>query len=490
MKKYILIFTITIFCSCEKFLDVQPDNSVYESELFLDRSGFETALANVYVGLTSTSLYGRELKYGIEETLVGYYEPLITSHYYYQASNYNYSHPDAQNIINPIWSKSYNLINQCNIILKNIENIADDPYYNIIKGEALGLRALLHFKILKLFGPVISQEGLSAQAIPYFLESTYESVKFSNAQTVINYLLADLEAAEVNLQNDPIITNSRTTNLNTNPFEPYNSLIDTRGERMNIYAVKGLKAMVYQWEGDNSNAGAVAQELITEISNGNSFRLANESDFSVSLFLDRRMSNENLFGLYMNNLGNTVTLILPSATTSVSGTSTIYLHPNYNLYLYPTLYNNSVHGSTNDYRILYWFYFSTKDRLIKYETSGLIGNTPDASYLFEFKIVGLHDIYMIAAESLADSNITLSLQYLNDVRKARGLSALSSTSLTSSLLKEYIFAEIRKENIGDGQLFETYKRQFRNIDRSPNVTASIGIFKFPIPPLELQYNPN
>lgn len=40
----------------------------------------------------------------------------------------------------------------------NREVITTPGYYEIMKGEALGLRAFLHFDLLRMFGPVFAME--------------------------------------------------------------------------------------------------------------------------------------------------------------------------------------------------------------------------------------------------------------------------------------------------------------------------------------------
>ncbi|MFR7812353.1 MAG: RagB/SusD family nutrient uptake outer membrane protein [Butyricimonas faecihominis] len=72
---------------------------------------------------------------------------------YYRIKNFEYD--KAETIINNIWSQAYTTIANLNNILENIENkenILHPTYYNIIKGEALGLRAFLHFELLRMFG--------------------------------------------------------------------------------------------------------------------------------------------------------------------------------------------------------------------------------------------------------------------------------------------------------------------------------------------------
>ncbi len=46
-----LLVCIGSISCCKDFLDVRPDNQVFEKDLFVDRSGFETALAGVYTTL-------------------------------------------------------------------------------------------------------------------------------------------------------------------------------------------------------------------------------------------------------------------------------------------------------------------------------------------------------------------------------------------------------------------------------------------------------
>lgn len=59
------------------------------------------------------------------------------------------------------WNRSYALLNNVNTILEHCEsdrNVLDDTYYHMIKGEALALRALLHFELFRIFGPSYSKD--------------------------------------------------------------------------------------------------------------------------------------------------------------------------------------------------------------------------------------------------------------------------------------------------------------------------------------------
>lgn len=495
MKKIILsVITILLFASCEKFLDVNPVNKAYEDDLLTDRSGFESVLAGAYLGMTTKAMFGKEMKYGFLETLGATYNNLGTTHYYYRGSRHEYGYPNPVKSIEDIWGVSYQIINQLNTIMKNIDAIKADPFHDIVRGETIGTRAFLHFQLLKLFGPVISQEGLNATAIPYVDKTGYKGVKFSTAGQVIDKLNAELAEAKKLLEGDPIRTTTRNANLNQYGYEKYNSLIDHRGARMNYYAIVAMQSMVAQWAGDSKTAATYAEELIQELeSRSNSIHLATSGELAQAI--ERRMPMESIFTLMNPELLNFNIEVNPLIENPSSSTTSPLLFPNYTLLL-NGLYNAADHGSLNDVRLVNWFALSSNSstvrKVVKYHFPQSYLYT-DLNYrkYFESKLIGLHQIYMIAAEEYAKSNPAKAMLYLNKVRAARGLTINLSfdASRTEGNIKNLIFEEMRKENISEGTMFAEYKRLFRAIPRSTPVAPSLAIFKLPIPADENLYNP-
>lgn len=496
MRKIILfIFSVLLLTSCEKFLDVTPEDKGYDNELLTDRSGFETVLAGVYKSLNSDTLYSLQMKYGFLETLVGSYNSLGSSHYYYRSYRHEYTYEEPKKIIEGIWTNLYKVINQTNIILKKVDNIKEDPYYNIVKGEAIGLRAFSHFQLLKLFGPVISQEGISAQSILYRDEVSTTASKFETAEQIRIKIERDLKESLALLENDPIRKNSRTANLNQFNYEKYNSLIDRRGNRMNYYAIKTMQSQLAQWFGDHNQAGKIAEEIIDELNVNKSIALAVPSALSRSTNI--RMPMENIFGLLDQNLQSKVSRYLPRLEDTRSSSSSPLLFPNYT-WLKNNLYTIAGHGSTNDFRYVNWFKLSANStstyKISKYiiPLEAKMSNDNELEY-FENKILSLHQVYMIAAESLIETNPQKAIDLLNIVRNARDIGVTSNIQYDAGMTKEtianYLFDEIRKENIGEGILFTEYKRLYKNIHRATPVVASLNVFKFPIPDDELLYNP-
>ena len=65
----VLGLTLLVLSACNDWLNVSPKEEVKVDENFEHESGFKEALAGCYMLLKSTSLYGRELTYGMADVL-------------------------------------------------------------------------------------------------------------------------------------------------------------------------------------------------------------------------------------------------------------------------------------------------------------------------------------------------------------------------------------------------------------------------------------
>jgi len=492
MKKrnYILLLAIgflVLATGCKKFLDIRPDNLVFEEDLFEARDGFESALADIYDRLGTSSLYGREMKFGLMDAMVGYWQIPVQQHTYTQATAMDFSQTNNRTRVDAMWSGLYNAINKTNHILKNIDRIKGDDYYDLVRGEALGLRAFLHLELLRLFGPVIKEEGLGERAIPYYKEVKNNPQPFKTAGEVLQLIEEDLVAAEKALENDPIRTYGRTGNGNGYGSIRYNSLLDRRGIRMNYLAVLGLKARKSMWEGNLEEAYNRAEFVINNL-NG-AVRLINASDVASSYQRINRFTPENLFGLYARKQRDLITAYLPDIA-NLNTTASSVLLPQYTWY-YNNYYNNSVHGSVNDYRLQNWFAQTSNSqyRFVKLEI-----NPDDTEFLHQFEIpmVALPEMYFIMAEAKAHTDPEAALEILNRFRLSRNLSTPipydEGVTTTQSVI-DYVFAEATKEYVGEGMMYLMYKRAFRPIVRpTGTVQPSLSNMRFPIPVDEDVYN--
>lgn len=165
MNKYklALLLIIPLLCctSCEEWLKVDSEDRIMEDALYSNENGFRTALNGIYIDLLNSSLYGQTLTTTTFDVLAQYYDtskPLNTHAYVLLA---NYDHQKMKDAVSNTWAKGYALIGNINTLLEHCEknrNVLSDKGYHIIKGEALALRAMLHFDLLRIFGPIYKYE--------------------------------------------------------------------------------------------------------------------------------------------------------------------------------------------------------------------------------------------------------------------------------------------------------------------------------------------
>lgn len=175
--------------SCSNWLDVEPKSEIKGDVLFETEQGFEDAITGVYILMTDTRLYGKEMSYGFIEAVAQQYEIDPLTNNYFDCTQYRYDMDAVLTRIDGIWSAAYNAIANVNNILKNLEtsSCVTPPVYARIKGECLGLRAFLHFDLLRLFGWGDLKERpeiLSRLSIPYVTDYNKEITKQSTVKDV------------------------------------------------------------------------------------------------------------------------------------------------------------------------------------------------------------------------------------------------------------------------------------------------------------------
>lgn len=140
--------------SCKKFLDQTSPNDVAQENMFQDGNSLESARIGMYNTLQNVYYYG------------GYF-PLMVDAYSDNGATGGYDSPDvnelgdktltAANIyVQNTWVAIYNTIYTANQILAHVDVIDDptlsDEVRKDIKGEALAIRAMAHFDLLRMFG--------------------------------------------------------------------------------------------------------------------------------------------------------------------------------------------------------------------------------------------------------------------------------------------------------------------------------------------------
>ena len=450
--------------SCNEWLDVQPHSQVEDTELFTTESGYKEALAGVYSSMVTSATYSKEMTFGFIGVL-GQEWDYYSSAQYEAAATYDYEASIPTNFINGIWRTNYSGIANVNNLLAHIDDnvsLFSADNYNVIKGEALALRAMLHFDLLRCFG-VSFAVNPEMPAIPYSTALDYHVFPQLKVREVADRILADLHVADSLLgESDPIATGRVITELDDNGY------LINRQVHLNYYAVKGLQARVYMWCGQYAEALAAAEEVI----GSEAFSWSTVDNMSRGY--DRCMADEHLFAL------NNLTLTADVADVYFDEGSATSFAVNRERLL--TYYENA----TQDYRYTFQFKAGTgttfDNRYItKYDPSA----SSDSYYNYKMPLMRLPEMYLIKSEAEYRTEMTdAALATLNQLRANRNLPALQELpkDFNTELVNEY-----RREFLGEGQLFFLYKRlnhpviAFSDVD--PVATRS---YTFPLPLSETQ----
>lgn len=119
-KKNILcsLLTLLLMSSCN-WLEVSPSNEVNADDMYSNGDGYRNALNGLYLQLSGSTLYGKNMSWGFIEVLGQQYltEKMKATEVYAKAASYKYDDTDVKSIISGLWTESYNAIAGCNNLL-------------------------------------------------------------------------------------------------------------------------------------------------------------------------------------------------------------------------------------------------------------------------------------------------------------------------------------------------------------------------------------
>jgi hypothetical protein len=496
MKKYIFFILplLIIASSCKKFLDVQPESDVTKEQLFSTEEGFKEALNGVYTKCAGGDLYGGNLSFSNLDIMAQNYS--FSDINYQKIASFKYKENILKDKNSSIWSNAYNAIGNCNEILEVIDKqkgVFSANNYAIIKGEALALRAYLHFDLLRMFASSY-KNNLEGRGIPYVTTVKIKSTPFSSVKVTGEKIIADLLEAKALLQGvDPIVSSAYVIGYpnkiypdnftGTKQTENTSSLLflQNRRHRMNYFAVCAELARVYLYTGDNASSLTNANSVIA----ANKFPWTEKEDAfnNNSQQRDKIFYKELIFTWYVPNANDMLVSLFTNTNVASYQPTPLQLD---------NIYEKSTIGA-EDWRYRQWFLTATdvtpnRSYLVKYTTNStpLINLHPLVA-----PALRLSEMYYIAAEATFDTDPVKAVALLNTMRTHRGIIDLLPNTLGKTAFITELVKESRKEFYGESQIFFMYKRL--NLDivaaNGQYYPASDNIFVFPVPDDELTYNP-
>ena len=474
MKKniFLLIVSAVLASGCNKWLDVKPKTQVEESQLLSSESGFEDAMYGVYSTMANGSLYGDKLTMSFVDVLAQRYSVQnIPGHDYYQASLYNYQDAGVKSITANIWDSAYFAIANLNNIINHIDakkGVFQTGNYSLVKGEAFGLRAFLHFDLLRLFGPSYLSNP-AKPSIPYVKTVSGGVTPLSTVSGVLDSVIADLTIADNLLSGykNVVVTNGATQLLE-------NDWLNNRQYHFNYWAAEALLARVYLYKGDKANALLHATNVI----NSGMFKFITSS--AITNYRDRTYTPEQIFSLSKFNMLYQVSQYFQAAGVAGSnlGTNTHLTNTYGNGGIVDKVFETSSGGAT-DFR--YAFGWGLSNNI--YFPSKFWQDAYVSTYNNLVPVIRLTEMYYIAAECADPATAT---GYLNTVRENRGLKDLVTLPDAATAQNE-IFKEYQKEFYCEGQLFYYYKRLNVTQILYTQTPGSDKVYVLPLPDAETQY---
>jgi hypothetical protein len=430
--------------SCVKLNQISP-TAVQAQQLFKDSTGLSSALTGLYSTLEVQDYYGANYPMmcdlNSDNGAAGGYNN--TSLDEFGAFNVTSSNIFTQNTYVAI----YKTITTANAIIAGESTVkgASLQFLNTVKGQALTLRAMGHFDLLRAFG--YHWDLTSPYGIPVVttVQTSSDVVPRSTVAVTYTSIIADLQQAAGLLK----------TNTSRNP------------NYVNPAIVNALLARVYLYEKDYTNAAKYATLVI----NDGAFSLLDKNNF-MSIYTSKN-SKESVFELPFNQQNQSEYNATTYARPDAASTEVLFLL-NSDLQTFfqnrPADLRYNLVDTTNPNGYL---------RTLKYSSD--IKQKDNPAY-----VIRIAEMYMIRAEA---SGRTQGLADVNMIRTNRGLAALTSGDVPDdATYAKAVADEDRAEfNFEGHRYFDLARtRQVVNI-LSPltSLTVTIANSCFPIPLREI-----
>lgn len=383
-----------LFClaACESFIEVDlPQSQLTGLSVYEDAATATAALSNIYANLRDRGVASGNAQ-GLSILMGSYADELQVYSSSSPVTNfYKHNLLGSDTTVALLWNSSYSQIYAANALIEGLTNsIIDNQSKNQILGEALFIRAYLHFQLTNLFGD-----------IPYITTTNYSQnkVALKSATTVIYQ----------NAINDLLLAYKLLGE--TNPT----------GERIraNKAVTTALLARIYLYAGDWAKAELASQQIIDNPmyripDNLNETFLKNSPSVIWSLHP----------GLAGNNTADAQILILKSGPPSFAAVAPSLLDAFEIGDNRKTQWLGNITKGTNT-----WYYPS------KYRQNSNTGTSQEYTIVFR-----IEEQYLIRAEARAHLNkVEEAKMDLNKIRNRVGLpntTAVTEGDLISAILHE------------------------------------------------------
>ncbi|MFL0101557.1 RagB/SusD family nutrient uptake outer membrane protein [Tenacibaculum maritimum] len=474
MNKILLTLGITVgvlsLSSCEDQLTNTPHNSLTPSSLFSTPNGFSNAIKGVYSGMigndrdASKDYYGGDY-YSVPDILS---DNLIINQKGRQSKRTLYDWLYNSNSYSgfDLYADAYKAINRCNRVIENINNLAEGAFKNNIEGEALAIRALAHFNLVRTYAQIPTQSTNAGESlgVPYVTSS---APLLKPVRNTVNEVYANIVSDLI--ASDNLIATSNGTG------------------RFNKNTVASILSRVYLYMGEWQNAINAANKVAGNVASITNFpKVWKDESFEgvISQFLIRNIDQIAIGTEY-------------SQTSATSGVRSEYV---ISYDFYQKYKSNDIRKDS--YISTSPFAGTNYNHIAKY-----FGKSGQTNNIVNAKVIRMAEVMLNKAEALSElpGQDAAALIALDAVRSKRYTNFVSGGE-TGQALKDAIALERRLELAFEGHRFYDIKRKGGAINRHTTFgdladgtgvapvfkTLKAGDHKFqlPIPQDAMNANPN
>jgi len=466
----ILIFT---GIGCEKSVEKNPTHAETLENAFTSLNDFERSLSVVYSSMRGVGYYGRNqsvLSDMMTDNLTQTGESLVN---FIEMTDWAFTPQNGT--VGETWLAGWGVINNANIIINNIDKFktADNQTrINRIKGQAIAIRALAHFDLMKFFADNLDRNSTSP-AIPYVKLSVLETSPAASkpsrltVKEVYDAIYVDIAAAST-------------------AFASIDKAINPTTSRyyIDLVGLNAIHARVALYAKDWPTAITTSTVVI------NALPLANRTTFP-SIWKDQSVSEVAFASLYgaeaLSRLAGDI-FSPPINRSQFEGSNSLFATMDEsNDIRFSVSVRRGYATTASPVR--------TSSRLVVVKHLGK-GTALDG--VVDWKAFRTGEMYLIRAEARANSSqAALALDDLNTLRAARINGFVNGTE-SGAALTNAIELERRKELFMEGHRWLDLKRTTRLINRGDIVaptTQSVLVstnrsWVWPIPQTERDANPN
>jgi len=356
MKTYRLYIAVLLLAllvsSCEKFLDVEPQNSILTEDAVKTPEDIQRFLVGVYDQMRNGGYLGGEMFIASD---------LMADNTQKDFSDFSWNQVYGRNmnLFNErgrnMWKEGFRSIYRANFIIEKMPEVSglSGEEANRIKGEALFIRGLGHFELVRNFGLPYNDNSANEPGVPLRIKASttigqaVEPLQRSSVKAVYDQVLVDLKQA-ANLL--PEANNRYATKWSAIGYlakvyfqmNEFDSAYHYASMIVGNPAFGLADSLIYRFDPNPGNPEAIFELISTKSSDNSASALTGKyrqdksnpgffasNEFSAAAFLD---TNDYRTRLYFNkrpiNPGGTAERVYCSKydPTTVAGTEYDYMN--------------------------------------------------------------------------------------------------------------------------------------------------------------------